>query len=360
MDNFLLAGKVKDEEIAKLESFIKSNPDARELKRGLAVKMAIQEYPYKKISQLLGVSSFSISDWKKSFKANGIEGIRLGYKGSKKYLTDEQLSEIIRWLSSSEYWHLDELINYLDNQYGIIYKSKQSYYALFNLANISWKRSQKVNPKSDEELIKKKAKEINAILAKNKSEIESGETIVLFQDECHLLNIDICGYIWGQTNTRIEVPIKNEKDRQTYYGALNYQNQELTIQAYPAGNGISTVKFVKHLQEKYSGKKIILIWDGASYHRFIVGAPTIGEFRDYLAQINDEVTSDRWRVTCVLFAPNAPQQNPIEDVWLQAKNFLRKYWHLCRSFNAVKILFELFTSGQKFNFPKVHSYYPTE
>ena len=97
------------------------------------------------------------------------------------------------------------------------------------------------------------------------------------------------------------------------------------------------------MQEKYSGKKIILIWDGASYHRFIVGVPTMGEFRDYLAQIDNEVPPDRWLVTCVLFAPNALQQNPIEadallsgsptmaahqaDVWLQAKNFLRKYWH---------------------------------
>ena len=261
------------------------------------------------------------------------------------------MSEIVKWLSSREYWHLDELINYLDNQYGITYKSKQSYYALFELANVSWKRTQKVNQKFDEEQVKKKAKEINSILAKNQAEIESGETVVLFQDECHLLNIDICGYVWGKTNTRIEVPIKNEKDRQTYYGALNYQNQELTIQAYPAGNGTSTVKFIKYLQEKYSGKKIILIWDGASYHRF-------GEFRDYLAQINNELAPDQWRVTCVLFAPNAPQQNPIEDVWLQAKNFLRKYWHLCRSFKAVKILFDLFTSGQKFDFPKVHSYYP--
>ena len=353
MYNFLLAGKVKDEEIAKLESFIKSNPDARELKRGLAVKMAIEEQPYKKISQLLGVSSFSVGDWKKNFKANGIEGIRLGYKGSKKYLTDEQLSEVTRWISSRDYWHLDELINYLDNQYGIIYKSKQSYYALFSMANVSWKRTQKVNPKSDEELVKKKAEEINSILANNQSEIESGETVVLFQDECHLLNIDICGYVWGKTNIRVEVPIKNEKDRQTYYGALNYQNQELTIQAYPAGNGNSTVKYVKHLQEKYFGKKMILIWDGASYHRF-------GEFRDYLAEINNELPPDRWLIKCVLFAPNAPQQNPIEDVWLQAKNFLRKYWHLCRSFKAVKILFELFTSDRKFYFPKVHSYYPAE
>ena len=45
MYNFLLQQKLKDEEIAVLEYFVKSNPDVRELKRGLAVKMAIEEYP---------------------------------------------------------------------------------------------------------------------------------------------------------------------------------------------------------------------------------------------------------------------------------------------------------------------------
>jgi transposase len=293
MHNFLLERKIKDEEIATLESFIKSNPDVRELKRGLAVKMAIQEEPYKRITQLLGVSSFCISDWKKNFKAKGIEGIRLGYKGSTKYLTDGQLTEIVGWLRSREYWHVEELINYLDNQYGVVYKSKQSYYDLFDLAKISWKRTQKTNPKCDEELVKKKAGEINDILAKNQSEIELGQTVVLFQDECYLLNLDICGYAWGKTNERIEIPIKNEKDRQTYYGALNYQTQELTIQGYPAGNGVSTVEFVKYLQSKYSGKKIILIWDGASYHRF-------GAFRDYLEVVNRGIAPDKWMITCVL------------------------------------------------------------
>ena len=84
MYSFSLERKLKDEEIAALESLIESNPDVRELKRGLAVKMAIEEYPHQRITQLLGVSSFCISDWKKKFKANGIAGIRLGHKGSKK------------------------------------------------------------------------------------------------------------------------------------------------------------------------------------------------------------------------------------------------------------------------------------
>ena len=162
MYNFLLNRKLKDEKIATLESFIKSNPDVRELKRGLAVKMAIEEYPYQRITQLLRVSSFCISDWKKKFKVNGIEGIRLGHKGSRKYLTQAQFAEVVKWLSSQECWHLEELVNYLDKQYGVVYKSKQSYYNLFDLANISWKRTQKANSKSDEELVKKKQKKLIA------------------------------------------------------------------------------------------------------------------------------------------------------------------------------------------------------
>jgi transposase len=53
---------------------------------------------------------------------------------------------------------------------------------------------------------------------------------------------------------------------------------------------------------------------------------------------------------------HAPQQNPVEDIWLQAKNFLRKYWYLCRSFKIVKFLFEFFTKEHKFDFPKIHQY----
>ncbi len=47
------------------------------------------------------------------------------------------------------------------------------------------------------------------------------------------------------------------------------------------------------------------------------------------------------QITCIRFAPNAPAQNPVEDVWLQAKRFIREFYHLCKSFFAVKRLFEL-------------------
>src|SRR4028119_2001737 len=176
------------------EAFIKSDIDARELKRAIAVKMAISGNIYQEISKILGVSNFSVGDWKKQFQTKGIAGIKLGHKGSKGYLTALQNPELIEWLKNKEYWNLDELVTYLEREFGVIYKSKQSYYELFGRAKISWKKTQKTNHKFDKELVKKRAEEINDILFKNKAGIESGKIIVLFLDECHLLHGDLTGY----------------------------------------------------------------------------------------------------------------------------------------------------------------------
>src|SRR6476469_3077310 len=142
--------------------------------------MAVEGNFYHEISKILGVSEFFVGHWKKQFQTQGIEGIKLGHKGSKGYLTDLQNTEVIEWLKNKEYWNLDELVTYVEREFGVIYKSKQSYYELFARAKISWKKTQKLNPKFDEKLEKKKAEEINNILFKNKAGKESGQIIVLF------------------------------------------------------------------------------------------------------------------------------------------------------------------------------------
>lgn len=66
--------------------------------------------------------------------------------------------------------------------------------------------------------------------------------------------------------------------------------------------------------------------------------------------------AEEWKITCIRFAPNAPEQNPIEDVWLSAKSFVREFYSLCSSFAIAKRLFELATEHQVFNFPKLSLY----
>ena len=49
-------------------------------------------------------------------------------------------------------------------------------------------------------------------------------------DKCHLLWAYLNSYTWGLTDKRIEIPIKNERERQTYYGAYYYQTKEFIVQ----------------------------------------------------------------------------------------------------------------------------------
>ena len=161
-----------------LIEFISTNPDPRELKRALAVKMVRQNYGYYQIRDTLGVSVGFISKYLQKFEADGIEGLKLKHKGSQGYLTSEQKQATLEWLHRKNYWQLSEL--------------------------------------------------------------------------------------------------------QTY--------------------------------------------------------------------------SENWKITCIRFAPNAPEQNPIEDVWLKAKRFVREFYSLCSSFAIAKRLFELATEHQIFDFPKLSLY----
>ncbi len=150
---------------------------------------------------------------------------------------------------------------------------------------------------------------------------------------------------------RIEISMLNQRSRQTYFGALNYQIKEFILRKYDVVNGASTIDFIKHLQGKFPGKKIVLIWDGAAYHKS-------QEVKEFLALMNQGKEQSEWQLTCILFAPNSPEQKSVEDVWLQGKNFLRNFWHRLKSFSIVKWLFQFCLSHQKFDFPKIHNYSP--
>lgn len=139
-----------------LNAFIHSNPDARELKRAVAVQMFLKGYKHREIGESLGVSSGFISKWTGHYEQLGVAGLKLGYPGSVGHLEPEQRQLVIAWLKEKNYWNLAELQAYIDAEYGIVFNSKQSYYTLFEQAGISWKKTQKRNPKADPVLVEKK------------------------------------------------------------------------------------------------------------------------------------------------------------------------------------------------------------
>ena len=159
------------------------------------------------------------------------------------------------------------------------------------------------------------------------------------------------GYVWGTRNERIEITIENERERQTYYGAVDLHDGEFLIRAYDRADSRNTVSFLKHLYKKCKTPKLMIIWDKARYHRY-------AEMRKYLEEINKGLDEKDWKITCIFFEPNAPDQNPVEDIWLKGKNFLRKNFYRNKTFTQVKKCFFDFLSRQFFNFDKLNWYLP--
>ncbi|MDF5726221.1 MAG: helix-turn-helix domain-containing protein [Rhizonema sp. PD37] len=77
------------------------------------------------------VSVGFVNKWKYRFVEPGIAGLKLKHQGSKGYLNSVQRQILIDWLKQKNYWHLDELKEYVEDSFAMILESNQSYYDLF-------------------------------------------------------------------------------------------------------------------------------------------------------------------------------------------------------------------------------------
>ena len=124
-----------------------------------------------------------------------------------------------------------------------------------------------------------------------------------------------------------------------------------------AGNTKNTIDFVKKIIQKHPNSQHVLIWDGAPCHRskeFL--ALSAVEGKKYLNQINQDLPESEWKVKCIRFAPNAPQQNPVEDIWLYGKTWLRKNFASIHVFDEAIQIFRDCLSGEYFSFDKLKNY----
>ncbi|MHC5833702.1 MAG: transposase, partial [Nostoc sp.] len=91
----------------------------------------------------------------------------------------------------------------------------------------------------------------------------------------------------------------------------------LILKTYDTGNSQNTIDYLRYLLDDSPNQQLLIFWDGATYHRS-------QEIKNFLDEVNKGLSTDQWKIHCVRFAPNCPIQNPIEDIWLQAKTWVRR------------------------------------
>jgi len=143
-----------------IDEVINEATDAREVKRAVSVKMGAQGFSPAQICQVLNVSLQYVSKWKGQYEAGGGAVLRLGHRGSESYLREEERHEILQWIGSHETVSVEAVRDYVEEQYGGVYHSKQSYYDLLEMGGMSYHRSEKKNPKRDEAQVLARREEI--------------------------------------------------------------------------------------------------------------------------------------------------------------------------------------------------------
>lgn len=139
-----------------LEQFIQSNPDARELKRALAVQMSQRGHSYREIRDILQVSIGFVTHCCQRYAASGVEGLKSNYWGTQGYLNAQQKQELLEWLNQQEAWTIEAVVDHIEDTYNVAYRSQQSYYALLKQAGFSWKKSHPVHPEREQRQVEEK------------------------------------------------------------------------------------------------------------------------------------------------------------------------------------------------------------
>ena len=86
--------------IDELSDFINQTKESQEIKRALAAKMILEGKPYQEVQKLLKVSHGFISKWKNPALFQGVERLKLQYKGGQGYLKPSEKAKIIEWLKA--------------------------------------------------------------------------------------------------------------------------------------------------------------------------------------------------------------------------------------------------------------------
>jgi transposase len=145
------------EKIKELQDFVDNGRDVREWKRGEAVRLRVLGVSYQEIQKRLRVSISFIAKSQKKYIERGIAGLKLGYQGSKSYLTSEEKSQIIEWLRPRERRNISKLERHLIETYDVVFKSRESYYNIWRESQLSWQKGNRVNPRRNPD----KVEEIN-------------------------------------------------------------------------------------------------------------------------------------------------------------------------------------------------------
>jgi len=309
-----------------------------------AILLIHEGVPVEIITRITDRTNWTIYQWIKEFREKRISSLFTGHAENQNAakLTKEQKIEISKILQQpvtstsilpEKFWSVKELKSYVYNRLGVVYESDQSYHFLLKLSNLSFKYPDAFNRRRDELKIEQQIEDIRKQLPKFQN---NPEWEVFCVDETGLQEKNLIRRAWLQKGKKTVIKVSMEHENQSFIGFLNQKTYQFTSYEISKGNQLEMIRTRGLLKKQYSGKKLCIIWDNASFHKGI-------EIRKEL-RIGGKLEN----VYFIALPPYAPEKNPVEHVWNSVKGKLSKL--VIKDFKDIVRKFLIMTNNQIFRY----------
>lgn len=308
--------QLSDEERRLLKEYKAKAPHKLVVKKAEALLLLSRDVAPEIVAEFVDREPSTLVDWMTDWHQQRMASLLTGHAGNlnRSFLTEEQRATVNEVLSQppgdeylpAQFWDVPKLDHWLSTTFNIEYASNSSYHFLLRMAGLSFHKPEKFDRRrADEKAIDQRVKEIREELV---DPLADENTLVFAADEVRIDQEAVVRKAWYEKNTKTVLKVDRKTASQSFIGFLNQNTGQCLPLRLEWQNSATILEAVQTLVGLHPGKKIVIVWDNASWHKNNL-------IRAELA--SGQTLQD---VHLINFPPYAPDHNPIEHVWNDAKN----------------------------------------
>ena len=176
-------------------------------------------------------------------------------------------------------------------------RCREAIRAALHRLGLSWKKGKALLGRADPQRRQAFVEQLQALLRG----AQHDRHLLVYLDEAHIHQEAGLGYGWSERGRRFWVASHSPRlaDRLSFYGLYLYNEGDVRLWPYARADGENTIDVLRRLRAEWPDQRLILVWDGAPYHR----ARTVREAAASL------------RIELVPLPGYSPDLMPVEALW---------------------------------------------
>jgi len=169
--------------------------------------------------------------------------------------------------------------------------------AALHRLKLSWKKAKKLLGRADPARRQTFIEQLQGVL----TAAQHDRHLLVYLDEAHIHQDADLGYGWAERGQRLWVASSSPglSAKVSFYGLYLYNEGAVRLWPYPRANGGHTIDVLRRLRAEHPERALVVLWDGAPYHR-------ARAVRDVAAAL---------RIELMPLPSYSPDLMPVEALW---------------------------------------------